>query len=295
MITFCCSVVLRLPDCCAFARRRCTASSTSFCWARKASPSFCVHSSLSCHRLQHLGKGDQRLHADVPGLVLDRLDRCVALDVRIGLHPARGVDHLERIGGGHQHLGEHRIRVQGDRRDERLDLFGLEGGGRRRRGGCLRRWRRCGQGRGRRRRRGRGRGLGRRVGLRRRRCRNLNAAAHDAQGSGDERRSCVQRKPLEARLHAHPSPSDRRAGSVHLRQAGKTLVALRKPSPLPSTACSPAARSGRKRFCTGTRDYAQHLPRCLGGEMDFRCTQSSVTRAAENRTTRSTDGDVCPC
>ncbi|MNT39255.1 hypothetical protein D3C72_1754850 [compost metagenome] len=46
-MTFCCSVVLRLPDCWALLRSRWTAASTSFSWARKASPSFCVQSSLS--------------------------------------------------------------------------------------------------------------------------------------------------------------------------------------------------------------------------------------------------------
>ena len=172
------------------------------------------------HRLQHLGKGDQRLHADVPGLGLDRLDRCVALDVRIGLYPARGIDDLERISGGHQHLGEHRIGVQGDWRDERLDLLGFEGGGHRGRGRRLRRWRRRGPGRGRLRRRGRGSGLGRRVGLRRRRCRNLHARAQNTQGSGDERRSYAQRRPLDERLHAHPFTSDRRVGAVHVRYLG---------------------------------------------------------------------------
>ncbi|MNK93352.1 hypothetical protein D3C87_1135090 [compost metagenome] len=46
-ITFCCSLVLRLPESRARARRRCTAASTSRSWARNASPSFCVQSSLS--------------------------------------------------------------------------------------------------------------------------------------------------------------------------------------------------------------------------------------------------------
>jgi hypothetical protein len=46
-VTVCSGVDLRLPAACALARSRCTASIVSFCWARNASPSFCVQSSFS--------------------------------------------------------------------------------------------------------------------------------------------------------------------------------------------------------------------------------------------------------
>ena len=126
-ITFCCSLLFRLPDSCAFARRRCTASSTSFCCARKASPSFCVQSSLSFIGSRTCGKATSDFTLTSQGCVPDRLHRCIALDLRIGLDPARGVDDLQRIGRGHQHLREQRVRIERDRRDERLDLLGLEG------------------------------------------------------------------------------------------------------------------------------------------------------------------------
>ena len=47
--------------------------------------------------LQDGREGDQRLHADVPALVGDGLDRGIALGVGIGLRPARRLDDLERI------------------------------------------------------------------------------------------------------------------------------------------------------------------------------------------------------
>ena len=81
---------------------------------------------LLVHRLEGLREGDERLHAHVPGLALHRLHRGVALHVRVRLHPARGLDDLERIGRGHQHLRQQRIRVEGDRRNQRLDLLRLE-------------------------------------------------------------------------------------------------------------------------------------------------------------------------
>jgi hypothetical protein len=37
--------------------------------------------------IEHLRKRDQRFHADIPGLVLHRLHRGIAIDVRIGLDP----------------------------------------------------------------------------------------------------------------------------------------------------------------------------------------------------------------
>jgi hypothetical protein len=46
-MTFCCSVVWRLPCCCALVRSRWAESSTSFDEARKASPRFCVQSGWS--------------------------------------------------------------------------------------------------------------------------------------------------------------------------------------------------------------------------------------------------------
>jgi hypothetical protein len=76
--------------------------------------------------LEGLRERDHRLDADVPGLLLHRLDGGVALDVRIRLDPARGLNDLQRIGRGHQHLRQQRIRIQRDRRHQRLDLLGLE-------------------------------------------------------------------------------------------------------------------------------------------------------------------------
>ena len=75
VVTFCCGVVLRLPAAAALARRRWMESATSFCWPIIASPIFWVQSRLLFIIAKRLRKGDQRLHADVPVLGLDRLRR----------------------------------------------------------------------------------------------------------------------------------------------------------------------------------------------------------------------------
>ncbi|CAM3464607.1 hypothetical protein CUTA107171_27875 [Cupriavidus taiwanensis] len=81
---------------------------------------------LVAHRLQHLRKRHQRLDADIPGLALDRLQRRVALHLGIGLDPACRLHDFERIGGGHQHLGQDGVGIEGNGRNQRLQFFRLE-------------------------------------------------------------------------------------------------------------------------------------------------------------------------
>ena len=77
------------------------------------------------HR-EHLGEEDQRLHAVVPGLLLQRFVELSALETGIFLHKARGLNDLEWIGGGHQDLRHQGVGVERDRRHELIDFLGLE-------------------------------------------------------------------------------------------------------------------------------------------------------------------------
>ena len=91
---------------------------------------------LVVHLLQDGREGDQRFHADVPGLVGHGGDGGIALRAGIGLLPARGLDDLERIGRGHQHLRQQRVVVERDRRQDLVELGRRKGllPGRHRRG-----------------------------------------------------------------------------------------------------------------------------------------------------------------
>src|SRR5207247_1581034 len=77
------------------------------------------------HR-EHLGKEDQRLHAVVPGVLLERLVELIALDLRVLLDEARGLHDLERVRRGHENLGQQLVGMQRDRRHQLIDLLGTE-------------------------------------------------------------------------------------------------------------------------------------------------------------------------
>ena len=141
VVTTCSLPDFRLPAALALARSRCTAFITSASWPRKASPSFWVQSTLCSIISSTCGHRGERLDARVPGLALHRVLERGARDLRIGLGPARRHHDLERVGRRHQHLGQQRIGIERDRRDQLLDLFLLERG-RGRRGRRRRRWRR---------------------------------------------------------------------------------------------------------------------------------------------------------
>ena len=81
---------------------------------------------LFVHHFKHVGEGDQRLDADVPAFALDLLDGGVAVQLRVGLGPARRLHDFERVRGSHQNLGEQRIGVEGDRRQQGVEFLRLE-------------------------------------------------------------------------------------------------------------------------------------------------------------------------
>ena len=90
------------------------------------------------HHRQHGRNLDQRFQAVVPALLGERAGERIALEGLVGLGPAVRLHDLERIGRGDQYLGQQRIRMERDRRDQLVELRRLEQR-LRRRGGRLRR------------------------------------------------------------------------------------------------------------------------------------------------------------
>jgi hypothetical protein len=59
---------------------------------------------IRIHHLQNLRERSQRFDARVPWLLFQRILKSVAGNFRIFIGPACSLDHLERIGRGHQYL-----------------------------------------------------------------------------------------------------------------------------------------------------------------------------------------------
>ena len=59
----------------------------------------------------------------VPGLLRDRVGERLVLQVLVLREPLLELHDLERIGGRDEHLGQERVGVEGDRRDQRLELI----------------------------------------------------------------------------------------------------------------------------------------------------------------------------
>ena len=74
------------------------------------------------HPAQQVGKVSEPGHARIPGLLRESVFQGLALQARIRLAPAIGLNQLERIGCGDQHLRDERIRVERDRRDQRVEI-----------------------------------------------------------------------------------------------------------------------------------------------------------------------------
>jgi len=77
---------------------------------------------LLVHALQQGREGDQRFHARVPVFGGDLRNGLVALQSGMGARPARGFDHVERIGRGHQDLRQQRVWVERDRGEHLVEL-----------------------------------------------------------------------------------------------------------------------------------------------------------------------------
>ena len=81
---------------------------------------------LRAHHRDDVGRGRERLHASVPRLQLGRRAQRVALQVLVFLDPAVRLNDLERIGRRHDDERQEAVRVQGDGRDQRFELFRLQ-------------------------------------------------------------------------------------------------------------------------------------------------------------------------
>ena len=83
---------------------------------------------LFVHHPQDPRKRHQRLDAGIPRLCFDRGGKLVSLEVRMSgiLQPTIGFDDVERIGRGHQDLCEQCVRIERDRGEQLVELFGFE-------------------------------------------------------------------------------------------------------------------------------------------------------------------------
>jgi hypothetical protein len=92
--------------------------------------------------LHHIRNRDHGLNARIPWLFLHGIRQRFALQRLVPVHPLLQLNDLQRIGGSHQCLAQHRIGIKCDRRDQRIQLIvGNLRHLRRRRGRCGRRYR----------------------------------------------------------------------------------------------------------------------------------------------------------
>src|SRR6185437_9463378 len=74
------------------------------------------------------GRRGQRLEGIVPALLVDLLLQPIALQILVVLDEAVGFHDLERIGRSRQHVGEQRVGIERNRRDQRFELFRFQQG-----------------------------------------------------------------------------------------------------------------------------------------------------------------------
>jgi hypothetical protein len=79
------------------------------------------------HHGKDLGKGNQRLHTQVPVHPIQCGIQSITMDVLVLPHPLVGFHHLVRESRCHQDLPEQGIRVKSDRREHLVQLFLAEG------------------------------------------------------------------------------------------------------------------------------------------------------------------------
>ncbi len=72
--------------------------------------------------LHDVGERRHRLDGRVPGLLRDRVCERLVLQSLVLPEPLLELDDLERVGRGHERLREQRVGVQGDGRDQRVEL-----------------------------------------------------------------------------------------------------------------------------------------------------------------------------
>jgi hypothetical protein len=76
------------------------------------------------HSLQNLRKSTERLDARIPGLLIDCSSQGIARKLRVLFKPPGGFRHLIRVGRPGQDLRNEHVGIQGDWRNEFLQLYG---------------------------------------------------------------------------------------------------------------------------------------------------------------------------
>jgi hypothetical protein len=78
---------------------------------------------IARHPLHHVRKLYQTLNAWVPRLLCHGVRQRFALQILIVIHPLLKLNYFERISGSSESLRQERIRIQRDRRNERVQLL----------------------------------------------------------------------------------------------------------------------------------------------------------------------------
>jgi len=81
---------------------------------------------LVAHHRNDVRRAGKRLDAVVPGLFVDLLLQGIALQILAFLQPAIGLHHLQWIGRCRQHICEQFVGIQRYRRNQSLELLGLQ-------------------------------------------------------------------------------------------------------------------------------------------------------------------------
>jgi hypothetical protein len=75
---------------------------------------------IAGHTLHHVWKLYQALYAWVPRLLCHRVRQRFAFQTLVPINPLLKLDNFKWISGSGQGLGEERIRIKSDRRDQRI-------------------------------------------------------------------------------------------------------------------------------------------------------------------------------
>jgi hypothetical protein len=75
------------------------------------------------HPLQSFRRGGHRLNARLPRLFSDGIHQSLVLQIFVSFQPLLKLDDFKRISGRSERLGEERIRIQSNRRNQRIQLI----------------------------------------------------------------------------------------------------------------------------------------------------------------------------
>ena len=78
---------------------------------------------IACQSLHNVRHSHHGLNAWIPALLLDRIRQCLSLQGLVPVQPLLQLNHLQRVGGGHQRLAQQRIGIKRDGRDQRIQLL----------------------------------------------------------------------------------------------------------------------------------------------------------------------------